>query len=224
MYLAKLVNKKRLFQPAYEINHNMIFITNTSRAKKRFIKDNIKNVYFGCEFEHDSILGEKLVPAMEYDYTFLQAFLPQMIEYVAHFFKIKLPCEDIAVFSSDEKTIASCISYAKMVTVINKDGKSELRQGVTVRYLKKIKTPPDIIVTDGAEDLSPVFKVPRINLGKNTEKSPRTLTSETLSFENSVFPFEINLGTLLHLIKTGTPVTYKLTSFRKRCPPLFTFS
>ena len=62
MYLAKKAKKKKLFQPSYEIEDNMIYITNTNRAKKKFLKSGIRDVYFGQEFEKDCIIGNVIKP------------------------------------------------------------------------------------------------------------------------------------------------------------------
>ncbi len=223
MYLAKKAKKKKLFQPSYEIEDNIIYITNTSRAKKKFLKSDIKDVYFGQEFEKDPVIGNFIKPIDEYDYDFLLGYLDSMIVYLAEFFKLRLPCGSIAVFSEDERIIAACAKYAKMVSVIGVCRESEVRGGITIRYVKKLKTLPDIVVTQNGESLSPVFKVPRINLCENGEKSPLTLTRNTICFKTDAFPFDISMGTLVHFIKKGVDIKYEIASFRKKCPVLFTF-
>lgn len=223
MYLAKKAKKKKFFQPSYEIEDNMIYITNTSRAKKRFLKSDIKDVYFGQEFENDSVIGNYIKIVDEYDYDFLCEYLDSMITYVAQFFKLTLPLGSIAVFSADEKVIAICSKYAKMISVVGVCRESEVRGGITIRYVKKLKTLPDMVVTQNGESLSPVFKVPRINLCENGEKSPLTLTRNTISFKTDLFPFDISMGTLVHFVKKGENVKYELSSYRKKCPVLFTF-
>lgn len=223
MYLAKKAKKKKLFQPSYEIEDSMIYITNTIRAKKRFLKSNIKDVYFGEEFEKDCIIGNFIKPVDEYDYSFLLDYLESMIIYVVKFFKLNLPLGSIAVFSKDEKVIAICSKYAKMISVVGACRESEVRSGVIIRYVKKLKTLPDMVITQNGESLSPVFKVPRISLCENCEKSPLTLTRNTISFKTDLFPFDINMGTLVHFVKKGENIKYELSSYRKKCPVLFTF-
>ncbi len=201
----------------------MIYITNTNRAKKKFLKSGIKDVYFGQEFEKDCIIGNVIKPVDEYDYNFLVGYLDHMIVYVAEFFKLLLPLESIAVFSDDERAIAICSKYAKMISVVGACRESEVRGGITIRYVKKLKTLPDMVISQNGESLSPVFKVPRINLCENGEKSPLTLTRNTISFKTDLFPFDISMGTLVHFVKKGENVHYELSSYRKKCPVLFTF-
>lgn len=224
MYLAKKVKKKRLFQKSYEADGNFMFITNTKRAKKKFLKSGIRDVCFGGEFEKDGVMGKFLEVAEDYDYEFLCEYLEDMIEYMANFFKIKLPCENIALFSEDERIIEKCVKYTKMLSVVGVCRESEIRGGVTVRFVKMLKTLPDMVISEKKESLSPIFKVPRISLGEDCERSNLTLTKNTICFKTNLFPFPISYGALVYFLKNGEKPEYEIESFRKKVPPLFVFS
>ncbi len=223
MYFAEKVKKTKMFQPAFSICGNNICITDTVRAKKKFLKSGIKDVCFGEEFANDDVFVSVLKEADEYDYEFALTYLDGMIQCVTEFFGLCVPLECMGVFSDDTRIMAICMKYAKMITVAGKKRESEVRDGVIIRYVKKIKNLPDIVITDGRDDLSPVFKVPKINLGKSKAKSSMTLSPKCISFKTNIFPFDIGMGTLLYFLKKGEKVDYEVTSFRKKTPTLFTF-
>lgn len=224
MYFAKLTKKERLFQPAYRIEEGIIYITDSQRAKKKFIKSGIKDVYFGEEFEHDDVMAGYITKIDAHDEDFMIEYLEDMIEYITVFLRKSLPYGEIGVYSSNKEIADICTKYARMVSVVSNLGSADLKDGASIRYVKSLKAVPDLVITDGKADLSPVFNVARINLGDSAEKSPLTLSRETMSFKTSLFPFDIGVGSLLYFIKKGEKVDYSLTSYRKKCPPLFTFS
>lgn len=223
MYIAYLTKKTKLFQPHYRIDEREIYITDTKRAKLKFLKSGIKDVYFGEEFKKDNVIGESIRAARAYDKDFVLNFLEGMIESVTEFFSYRLPYGEIAVFSPDKKIIDIASRFTKMVSVVGFEGEDEMRDGMQIRYIKKVRTPPDLVITDGEESLSPIFRVPRINIGERCEKNPLTLTRETVSFTTDIFPHDINMGTLLYLLKAGENINYKISSYRKKCPEVFTF-
>ena len=221
-YIAILQKKKRFFQKAYIIKDNKIYITNTKRAKAKFLKSDIKNVVFFEEFKKDPIIGPKLVIIQDYDGKFLQSFLEGMILCLAEFFKLTLPVGEIAICSEfSEGMLKKVLPYAKMVTIVGEDGKSNIIKGVNVRRIKKLKSPPDIIITDRKNKFSSIFKVPVIDLGEN-ERADNTLSYKTISFKTDLFPFEINAPQLIDFLKEHPNITYSVTSYRKKCPLLFT--
>lgn len=248
------VGERAIFPKNYEVEGEFIFVKDTIRAKKRFLRDlerqkkslgNIlpSEIYLTDEFEKDAVFEGFLKPVTDYDYDFSVSYLDKMIEFVTDFFKIKLPCENIAVFSEDENIVEKCTKYGKMVTVICErrarlggDMMGSMMRGMmscetlilndgrSVCYKRKLKTVPELVVTDGRKSLSPVFKVPRINLGQNAEKSPMSLTDATICFKNSLFDFDISMGTLVYFLKKGVLVDYELTSFRKKAREVFTLN
>lgn len=223
MYFAEKIKKTKLFQPAFSIRENNVFITDTVRAKKKFLKSGIKDVYFGDTFKNDKVFGTLLTEVNEYDYEFALSYLDGMIQCVTEFFSVALPSECIGVFSDDERIVSVCIKYAKMIVVAGTNRESEVRDGVIIRYVKKPKNLPDIVITDGRATISPVFKVPKINLGKSADRTPMTLSAESVSFRTNLFPFEIGMGALVYFLKKGEKINYDVTSFRKKVPALFTF-
>lgn len=220
LYTAKLTKRKKIFQPAYEIKDGTIYITNTKRAKKRFLKSGIKNVVFGKEFKADNVFGKIIKPLYAYDKSFLMDYLEEMIVHLAHFLKMSLPVDSIALFSPEAVNVAC--KYAKMVTVTGK-GEDEVINGVNVRYVKKLKALPDaaIVLTEGY--IPPLPGVPVVNLCENAPVGKNCSTWETMSFKCSLLPFEISAASLIYLLNENAEMTYELCSLRKKCPMLFTF-
>lgn len=220
-YVAKLVKKERPFQRAYTVDGNYIYITNTNRGKKKFLKSGITNAVFGEEFKKDKIMGEALIPMRGYDRSFVLGFLEDMIRCITSFFKMQLPVDEIAIYSPmPEDILKTAVLYAKMVTIVGEEGESQCLMGVTVRRVKRLRVPPCLIITEGERRFSPIFKVPVIDLGGEV-RTKETLSYETIAFECPFFPFEIGAEEMMYIINQKGDVPYSVTSLRKKLPPLF---
>lgn len=220
-YVAKLVKKERLFQRAYTAEGNYIYITNTKRGKKKFLKSGITNAVFGEEFKRDKIIGPAIVPMRGYDRSFILKFLDDMIRCITSFFKMQLPVDEIAIYSPmPEDILKTAVLYAKMVTIVGEEGDSQCLMGVTVRRVKRLKMPPCLIITEGKRRFSPIFKVPVIDFGDEV-RTKETLSYETIAFKCPFFPFEIGAEEMMYAINNMGDVPYSVTSLRKKLPPLF---
>ena len=222
MHMAYFRKKRRFFDQPFVTENDKIFITDTKRAKKRFLKSPLKNVCFGEEFYHDKIFADKLIMAKLHNTDFLINYLEDMLEEVARFFSQKIPFDEIVVFSENEKIISVALKFARLVTVVG-EGEAEGENGAQLRFVKKVRTPPSVVITDCERDLSSVFKVPRINLSPNAQSSIFSVTSESISFSTSLFPFDISADAVSFFIERGEKFEYKLSSCRKKSPMLFTF-
>lgn len=220
-YVAKLVKKERLFQKAYTAEGNYIYITDTKRGKQKFLKSGITNAVFGEEFKKDKIINSSLIPMRGYDRSFVLKFLEDMIRCITSFFKMQLPVDEIAIYSPmAEDILKTAVLYAKMVTIVGEEGESLCLRGVTVRKVKRLKLPPSLIITDGKLRFSPIFKVPVIDL-RNEVRTKETLSYETISFKCELLPFEIGAEEMMYILNKRGDVPYRVTSLRKKLPPLF---
>ena len=223
-YIAHFVKKTKLFQKPYEINGENIFITNTNRGKKKFLKSNIKNVLFSEIAKDDVILGRLLVKAERKDRDFEFTYLKEMIEHTIKFLKTPLPMNEIAVFSPfGEEILPLIIPYAKMITLVGEKGNREVISGTNIRRIEKLKSVPDFVIEDSKRGVSPIFNVPGVHIGEGGSGSRKILSAETLSFKTELFKEEINTKTLLFLLEKEGEFEYELTSFAKKCPSFLTF-
>lgn len=219
-YVGHLTKKKKFFQKPYVISGNDIYITDTKHGKRKFVKSGITNVVFCEELKENLFPGRALKPMYAYDAEFLGKFVESTVIHMISFLKMELPVEEICVFSADCAQIAS--RYAKMVTVVG-EGEDRIIDGVSIRYVKKIKTLPKLAITFSNEYPSVLQGVPCINLSENAQRSTLATTWKTMSFKCSLFPFEISAASLIYLIKTGEEFDYELTSLRKKSPTLLSF-
>lgn len=220
LYTAKLTKKKKLFQKPYITEGNTIYITDTKRAKKKFLKSGIRNVVFGEEFYADDVFKKMIKPLYAYDKSFLMNYLDEMTEHLIHFLKIKVPVDSIALFSP--KGVSVACKYAKMVTVVS-DGEDTMIDGVSVRYVKKLKALPSMAIILPGERGAVLPGVPMVNLDEKAIFGKTCSTWQTMSFKCSLFPFEISAQSIMYLLNRGEEMTYELSSLRKKCPTLFTF-
>ena len=224
LYVAEFTKKKRLFQKHYIIDKNKIYITDKQKSKKKFLKSGIKNVVFGVEGAKDEIIGPFLEKAQLYDRDFALKHLENMIKEVIAFCNMTLPIEEVAIFSKmPEEIVELAYKYARVLTVVGDIKGKDMKEGVIIRYTKKMKAPPKLIISEGERKFSSVFKVPVIDLGENNVKNSMTMSIDTASFETDILPFDISMGTLLYFLKKGENIAYKATSYRKKSPDVFTF-
>ena len=222
-YIAKLSKRKHLFQKAYYINGEDVYITNTKRGKKAFLKSGIQDVVFSENFKHDKIIGAKLCPMKDYDRQFVITYLPYMIDSVADFFNLRVPLGEIAVFSDmPYEIVPRCIKYARIITLVGVDGESDIKDGVTVRRVKRLKNLPDLYISE-KEGFSSIFQTPVIDLISDINRNPFTLSYSTMSFRTNILPFEVSANVVMYLKKRERNFDYEITSARKKLPPLFTF-
>ncbi len=219
-YVGQLVKKKKLFQRSFAVNGNNILITDTRRSKKKFLKKGIKNVVFTDEIREDETFAPVLRQMYAYDKTFIEEFLERMIVHMVRFLKMEMPLEEICIFSSRHEAVAS--KFAKMVTVVG-EGEDKTVDGISVRYVKKIRSLPALAIVNSNEQASLLWGVPCINLSEYAEKAKNATTWETMSFKCSLFTFEISAASIIYLIKTGAEFDYELTSLRKKSPTLLSF-
>lgn len=215
---AFFTKKKKLFQKPFVIKGNNIYITDTKRAKKRFLKSEIKNVIFGSEFAEDEIIGKGLKRMYAYDEEFVLKYTHALAESLIKFLKLPLPVGEIAVFSEDNINCAKC--FSRMVTVVGK-GEDCVLDGVNVRFVKKIVGLPDIVISTGKA--IPPLGVPTVDMRETPFSGHVAITWENMSFKCSLCEGEINTPELIFLLKTNPDMTYELTRVRKKLPPLFTF-
>ena len=223
-YIAHFVKKTKLFQKPYVIKDQTIFITNTNRSKKKFLKSSIKNVLFSENVKDDTVLGQFLVKAERKDRDFEFRYLEEMIAHTVNFLKLPLPINEIAVFSPfAEELLPFLIPYAKMVTLVGENGEQTITEGVNIRRIKKLKNIPSFVIEDSRRGLSPIFNVPGVHIGAGECSSRKILSAETLCFKTELLQEEINTATLLYLLEKEDEFKYELTSFRKKCPSFLTF-
>lgn len=223
-YIAKLTKKKGLFQKPYLIKDKYIYITDTKRAKKAFLRSGIEKVVFSEAFKEDEIIGSRLCPIKAYNRDFVLTYLKGMLLCITDFLKLSFPLGEIAVYSDNPKEIIKAIlPYGRIITIVGTDGDSFTEKGVTIRQVKRLKAPPDLYITEKA-GFSSALKVPVIDLSGTAVKTPETLSYESISFQTDLFPFEINGDAVMYLKKEGVKFSFKPTSMRKKLPPLFTFS
>ncbi len=221
LYNVVFTKKKRLFQKAYTIEGETIYITDTRRAKKTFLKSGIRNVIFNKDVTADEVFGGLVKELDYYDGEFLFNYLEDMLLNLTNFLKIKLPVEVMAVSGREASEIA--LKYAKTVIVADK-GADEVIDGVNVIYSKKLKKMPDMAIILKAGRLPPLPGVPAVDISEGAKSSKRCASYETLCFNCSLLPYEISAKSLMYLIHTNEKLTFEATNMRKKLPPLFTFS
>lgn len=222
-YIAQLVKKRRPFQRAYTIDGGTIHITNTKRAKKRFLQSGIENVVFREEFKSDEIIGGAIKLMEGYDRRLVLEFLESMLKCITEFFHLALPLDEIAIYShSPDEIVKYALDWTKLVSIVGKDGETEVCKGVSIRRVKRLKKPPSLIIGEADMNFSNIFKVPVIKLSPG-EKTKETLSYDTIALKTELFPFEINAPVLMYLAEGRGDIPYTVVSFRKKLPPLFTF-
>lgn len=220
LYTAKLAKKKKPFQRAYTVENDTVYITDTKRAKRRFLKSGIENVVFGEEFCNDEIIGERIEEISAYSRSLAAGYAEGMLVSLAGFLKIPLPCEEIGVFS-DIDIARMATKYAKMVSLVG-EGEDEIYNGVQIRSLRKLKAPPTLIIRETGS-FSPVFMVPEVNFGNDGIKNPVSLSIDIISFKTDLLPYEVGMRQVMYFVEKGVPIEYEVVSFRKKTPRLFTF-
>lgn len=218
LYEAVLAKKKKLFQKPYVINENKIIITDTKRAKTKFLKSKINDVVFDECFKSDKFFAPLLKPLYAYDKDFLLTYSHQFITHMILFFKMDLPLDEIAVFSP--RDICRVSRFSRLVTVVG-SGEGDTVGGVNVRYVKKLTSMPDMAFVTEKGWVPP--GVPVIDLRECAQLSPNTSTWHTMSFKCSLLDGEINAPGLIYLLKDRSDMAYELTGLRKKLPSLFTF-
>lgn len=220
LYTAVFTKKKRLFQRAYEIEGETIYITDTKRAKEKFLKSGIRNVVFTRDVTRDAVFGSLVTPMAYYDGDFLFKYLEKMLLDLTAFLKIKLPVETMAI--TDKAFVPVAVKYAKVVTACGK-GEDEVIDGVNIICSKKLKKMPDVAVIFTQNRFPPMPGVPTVDIREGAKSSGRCLTHETLCFKCSILPYEISAKALMYLLHNGEDLSFQLTNTRKKLPPLFTF-
>ncbi len=220
LYTAIFTKKKRLFQRAYTIENHTVYITDTRRAKMKFLKSGIRNVVFDEEAASDDVFSGRLKPLSSYDEEFLFGYLEEMLLHLAMFLKIKLPVDTMAV--SHPKAVQIAVKYAKNV-VITDNGEDEVIDGVNVIYSKRLKRMPDMAVILNGGALFHFPGVPAVDLSEGARSSRCCATYETMCFRCSLLPCEISARALMYLLHTGGDFSFELTGMRKKLPLLFTF-
>ena len=220
LYTAILTKKKRLFQRAYTIENHMIYITDTRRAKMKFLKSGIRNVVFNEDIASDDIFSDVLKPFSAYDEDFLFGYLEEMILHLTAFLKLKLPVDTLAV--SHPKAAHIAAKYAKTVIVTDR-GEDEVVDGVNIIYSKRLKRMPDMAVILNGGALLHFPRVPTIDLGEGAKSSRYCATYETMCFKCSLLPYEISASALMYLLHKEEDFSFELTGLRKKLPLLFTF-
>lgn len=222
LYTVKIVKRKKLWQKAFTIKDNEIYITDTKRAKKKFLKSNIRNAVFEADVAEDALFKGFVKRMSCYDEAFLFDFLEEMLLQLVCFLKIKLPVDTLAISSSKAKSVA--VRYAKTVIIVGEEGEDMVVDGVNVIYVKKLKKLPDMAIILGKGKLLPFAGVPTVDISKEAKSTIWCMSWEAMSFQSSLLPYEISCESLMYLIKNEGEVKYRLTSCRKKLPPLFTFS
>lgn len=220
LYTAVFTKKKRLFQKAYVIEGETIYITDTKRAKEKFLKSGIKNVVFTHDVTYDAVLGDLVTPMAHYDGAFLFTYLEKMLLDLTSFLKIELPVETMAI--TDAAFVPVAVKYARIV-MVDAMGEDEVIDGVNVIYSKRLKKMPDMAVIFTENRFPPMPGVPTVDIREGAESTNRCKTWETLSFKCDLLPYEINAKALMYLLKNEEKVSFQLTNTRKKLPPLFTF-
>ncbi len=221
LYTGVVTKKKKLFQKAFTIDNKTIYITDTHRAKTRFLKSGIKNVVFNCDLSQDEVLAYKLIPLYGYDEKFLMSYIRTMFEDLLGLMKISPPLLTVAVSAKEAVPIA--LSFAKTV-ILTGTGEDYISDGVNVVYVKRLRRMPDAAIVLNHGHLPPLPGVPRVDISENATCAPLCIPWQNLSFKCSLFPYEIGAKSLIHLLNTGEEFSFELTSARKKLPTLFTFS
>lgn len=222
IYVLRLLEKKKLFQKSFWIEDAIVFVTNTKRAKRKFLKSGIKNVVFDERVSQDCEFLKYAVVAREYDADFATEYIEDMIKTVAEFFKLSLPIDEIAIDGVLNSEIEALAKYTRLITLVGRKSEGVI-DGVTVRTVEKLKAPPSVIIKGEGSKIPELFKVPTIDLSFNGKRNSLTLTTDTMSFKTDAFPFEIGLWTLVYFLKRGEKIDYELISCRKKTPVLYTF-
>ncbi|MBR5535076.1 MAG: hypothetical protein IKU60_00355 [Clostridia bacterium] len=217
LYTAVFTKKTRLFQRAYTIDGNTVYITDTKKGRKKFLKSGIRNVVFKSE---DAFSEGLLKPLYGYDRDFIKEYLSGMTESLVSFLKPGLPLGEAVVTSKDAADIA--VRYARTVYVTDK-GEDEVVDGVNVIFVKKIKRVPHLVIKTEEGLLPDFLNVPTVDITEGARGGGYCLSWRSLSFKCDLLPYEINTECLLYLLKTQAHFGYELTSCRKKCPMLFTF-
>lgn len=220
LYTAVITKKKRLFQRAYTIDGNTIYITDTARAKRRFLKSGIRNIVFNTDVSSDEVFGKMVKRAEHYDEEFLFDYAEEMLLQLASFLKTDLPVDTLAI--SDKKARDIAVRYAKTV-VIPIEGEDEVVDGVNVLYTKRLRRLPDMAIVLQNGSLPPLCGVPTVDISDGAKSSQRCISWETMCFECDLLPYEISAKSLMYLLKTEGDFAYRVTGYRKKLPPLFTF-
>lgn len=220
-YMVKKVKKKKFLQKSYVIKENVILLTDTKRAKKRFLKEKPANAVVTEDFAEDLFFKDKLTRMYGYDVNILINYLEPLIHNMTDFLKMSLPLNEIVLCS--KTGVRSACKYAKMVTVIG-EGNDETIDGVSIRYVKKLKTIPDLVIITDNKTTVNLFGVPCIDLRENPSSGRFVSNMSTMSFRCSVLPFDISAEALMWLLKRADDIAYTLSSCRKKSPVLFTFS
>lgn len=222
IYILKIAEKKKLFQKSFWIEDDSIFATDTARGKRRFLKSGIKNVVFDEKIAGDKVFSEYAVAAIEYDEQFAAEYIEDMIKTVAEFFKFNLPIDEIAIDSFSNLKTEILAKYARLITLVGKESDCVI-DGVTIRAVEKLKSPPSLIIRGEGSKIPELFKVPTIDLSFNGRKNAMTLSADTVCFKTNVFPFEIGMWTLVYFLKKGEKINYELSTCRKKAPLIYTF-
>ena len=219
LYTAAITKKTRLFQKAYTIDGNMIYITDTKRAKQKFLKSGIKNLVFNSDVSCDEVFGSMVRKAQGYSEAFLLNYAEAMLIELCTFLKLALPVNTILI--SDKKMLPIALKYAKTI-VIWGDGEDYVVDGANVLYTKRLRRMPDAaMVCEGSYPM--LWGVPTVDISKIAKSSQKTITSQTLCFKCDLLPYEISAESLMYLLDCYGAFDYHLTSYRKKLPPLFTF-
>lgn len=221
LYTGIVTKKTRLFQKAFTMDDKNIYITNTRRAKTRFLKSGIKNVIFNCDLSRDEVFAHKLMPLYGYDEKFLMDYVGVMFNDLLSLLKLSLPLPVVAV--SAKAAVPVALPFAKTVAVIG-EGEDTVLNGVNVVYMKKLRRMPDAAILLNSGHLPPLPGIPRVDISENATDAPFCASWQNLSFKCSLFPYEIGAKSLMYLLKTDESFSFELTSVRKKLPTLFTFS
>lgn len=220
LYTALITKKKRLFQKAYTTDGEWIYITDTKRAKRKFLKSGIRDVVFNADVSRDEIFGSMVKPAVYYDEAFLFDYVEEMLLQLASFLKIELPVDTLAI--SDKKAIGIAVRYAKSV-IVALEGEDEVIDGVNVIYTKRLHRLPDMAIKLQNGTLPPLPAVPTVDISEGAKSSRSCVSVETMCFKCDLLPYEISAKSLMYLLHERASCGFELTHMRKKLPPLFTF-
>lgn len=220
LYTAIVTKKTRLFQKPFRTEGKTIYITDTARAKKRFLKSGITNVVFNCDLSRDGVFANKLKPLYAYDEEFLMNYVGDMLTDLVSLMKIHLPVLTMAV--SSEKAVPFALPFTKTVIIVG-EGEDTVIDGVNVVYVKKLRRMPDAAIILNSGYLPPMVGVPRVDISEGAIGARDCAVWENISFKCSLFPYEIGAKSLMYLLNTDEKFTYEMTSVRKKLTTLFTF-
>ncbi|MGM9551030.1 MAG: hypothetical protein ACI3XA_02130 [Clostridia bacterium] len=224
-YMAKLEKKTKLFQKAYRTKDNYIYITDTKRCKKKFLKSPLKNVLFTEVFLEDELFAGKIREVKDYDRNFILNYLENEILETVKLLKLNLPLEEIVIFSPSGRDISDkCVKYARLVTIVGETGEDYFKDGVPVRFLSKMKKVPDLfILEDEKKHISPLMKRAVIDIRENPFSGSYSLAWDKMCFKTDLFDFQISASVLIYFLKKGEISHYEVTNYRKKSPRIFTF-